>query len=64
MLNKVWFWLLVIGILYGFGKGAWQSYAPPAAKRRSGAAADQRAGSHCHRNRPRRDGQAAQSGDN
>jgi spore maturation protein A len=32
VLNKVWFWLLVIGILYGFGKGAWQSYSsPPAA---------------------------------
>lgn len=31
MLNKVWFWLLVVGILYGFGKGAWQSYAPPTA---------------------------------
>ncbi|MEX2092761.1 MAG: nucleoside recognition domain-containing protein [Pirellulales bacterium] len=29
MLNKVWFWLLVVGILYGFGKGAWQSYLPP-----------------------------------
>jgi spore maturation protein A len=29
VLNKVWFGLLVIGILYGFGKGAWQSYAPP-----------------------------------
>lgn len=32
MLNKVWFWLLLVGILYGFGKGAWQSWnAPPAA---------------------------------
>lgn len=29
MLNKVWFWLLVIGIVYGFGKGTWQSYFPP-----------------------------------
>ena len=29
MLNKVWFWLLLVGILYGFGKGAWQSYSPP-----------------------------------
>lgn len=25
MLNKVWFWLLLVGILYGFGKGAWES---------------------------------------
>lgn len=35
MLNKVWFWLLLVGILYGFGKGAWQSWSarevgPPA----------------------------------
>jgi spore maturation protein A len=29
MLNKVWFGLLVVGILYGFGKGAWQSCYPP-----------------------------------
>jgi spore maturation protein A len=26
MLNKIWFWMLVIGILYGFGKGAWNSW--------------------------------------
>jgi spore maturation protein A len=25
MLNKIWFWLLCIGILYGFAKGAYQS---------------------------------------
>lgn len=25
MLNKIWFWLLCIGILYGFGKAAYQS---------------------------------------
>lgn len=25
MLNKVWFWLLLVGILYGFGKGTWES---------------------------------------
>jgi len=25
VLNKVWFWLLLVGILYGFGKGAWES---------------------------------------
>ena len=31
MLNKVLFWLLLVGILYGFGKGAWQSYLPPPA---------------------------------
>jgi spore maturation protein A len=31
VLNKVWFWLLAIGILYGFGKGAWQSFAAPEA---------------------------------
>ena len=29
MLNKVWFWLLLVGILYGFGKGAWQSFLQP-----------------------------------
>jgi len=29
VLNKVWFWLLVVGILYGFGKGAWQNFSPP-----------------------------------
>ena len=26
MLNKIWFWLLLIGILYGFGKSAVQSW--------------------------------------
>jgi spore maturation protein A len=26
MLNKIWFWMLVIGILYGFSKGAWNSW--------------------------------------
>ena len=25
-LNKIWFALLLIGILYGFGKGTWNSY--------------------------------------
>lgn len=30
MLNKIWFALLAIGILYGFGKGAWNSYHRPA----------------------------------
>lgn len=25
MLNKIWFWLLFIGIVYGFGKGAYRS---------------------------------------
>jgi spore maturation protein A len=27
VLNKVWFWLLLVGILYGLGKGAWQSWS-------------------------------------
>lgn len=31
MLNKIWFWLLCIGIVYGFGKAAYQSKFPPAA---------------------------------
>jgi spore maturation protein A len=32
MLNKIWFALLVIGIVYGFGKGAWRQWnGPPAA---------------------------------
>ncbi len=29
MLNKVWFWLLCIGILYGFAKASYQSLYPP-----------------------------------
>jgi spore maturation protein A len=29
MLNKIWFWLLCIGIIYGFCKGAYQSVLPP-----------------------------------
>jgi len=29
MLNKIWFWLLFIGILYGFGKAAYQTRFPP-----------------------------------
>jgi spore maturation protein A len=29
MLNKVWFWLLCIGILYGLAKGGWESAYPP-----------------------------------
>lgn len=41
MLNKVWFWLLLVGILYGFGKGAWQSWsAPEAAPPVAAASAD------------------------
>ncbi len=28
MLNKIWFWLLLIGIVYGFGKAAWNSFSP------------------------------------
>ena len=27
MLNKVWFWLLCIGIVYGFARGSYQSLA-------------------------------------
>ncbi|TWT78445.1 Spore maturation protein A [Posidoniimonas polymericola] len=30
MLNRIWFWLLFIGIVYGFGKGVVESYFPPA----------------------------------
>lgn len=29
MLNKIWFWLLLVGILYGFGKGAYNSWSHP-----------------------------------
>jgi spore maturation protein A len=31
VLNKVWCWLLLVGILYGLAKGAWQSFSLPAA---------------------------------
>lgn len=31
MLNKIWFWLLCIGIVYGFCKAAYQTKYPPAA---------------------------------
>jgi spore maturation protein A len=31
MLNKIWFWLLCIGIVYGFCKAAYQSSFPPQA---------------------------------
>ena len=31
MLNKIWFWLLLIGILYGFGKAAVRTAIGPAA---------------------------------
>lgn len=31
MLNKIWFWLLCIGILYGFAKASYQSIFPPRA---------------------------------
>lgn len=30
MLNRIWFWLLFIGIIYGFGKGVYSSYYPEA----------------------------------
>jgi spore maturation protein A len=30
MLNKIWFWLLLLGIVYGFGKASWRAvHAPP-----------------------------------
>ena len=29
MLNKIWFWLLCIGIVYGFAKASYQSIVPP-----------------------------------
>lgn len=38
MLNKVWFGLLLVGILYGFGKGAWQSWTAPPVDRPAAAA--------------------------
>src|SRR6185503_20037222 len=31
MLNKIWFWLLCIGIVYGFCKAAYQTKYPPQA---------------------------------
>ena len=31
MLNKIWFWLLCIGIVYGFCKAAYQTKYPPPA---------------------------------
>lgn len=31
MLNKIWFGLLVIGLLYGLGKGAWRASLPGSA---------------------------------
>src|SRR5947207_1331912 len=31
MLNKIWFWLLCIGIVYGFCKAAYQTQFPPQA---------------------------------
>lgn len=37
MLNKVWFWLVLVGIVYGFGKGAYQEVAD----RRAAPAVDQ-----------------------
>jgi spore maturation protein SpmA len=33
MLNKIWFGMLVIGIVYGFGKGAWNSWEGNSAAR-------------------------------
>jgi spore maturation protein A len=42
MLNKIWFWLLVIGIVYGFSKGAWRQWnGPPVVAADAAAAAEQ-----------------------
>ncbi len=38
MLNKIWFWLLLVGILYGFGKSAVQSWRLEPEAVKSGAA--------------------------
>jgi spore maturation protein A len=37
VLNKVWFWLLCIGVVYGFAKGCYQSAYPPALADRAAA---------------------------
>ncbi len=45
MLNKIWFWLLFIGLVYGFGKGAYRAVVrwstPPAATATSPVAESQ-----------------------
>lgn len=41
MLNKIWFWMLVIGILYGFSKGAWNTWEGRSAADSAPAAATQ-----------------------
>jgi spore maturation protein A len=38
MLNKIWFGLLCIGLVYGFGKATYQSIYPPAAPPAAGEA--------------------------
>jgi spore maturation protein A len=35
MLNKIWFWLLCIGLVYGFCKSAYQTQFPPPTTQRS-----------------------------
>jgi spore maturation protein A len=40
MLNKIWFWLLLIGILYGFGKAAIRTAIGPAAESAASSATD------------------------
>ncbi len=40
MLNKIWFWLLCIGIIYGFCKAAYQTKFPPPATSTTAATAD------------------------
>jgi spore maturation protein A len=40
MLNKIWFWLLLIGILYGFGKAAVRTAIGPTAEPAASSATD------------------------
>jgi spore maturation protein A len=40
MLNKIWFAMLVIGIVYGFAKGAWNSWSGNSAAASQAAAAE------------------------
>lgn len=41
MLNKIWFAMLVIGIVYGFAKGAWNSWSGHSAAATQAAATEQ-----------------------
>ncbi len=40
MLNKIWFWMLLIGILYGFGKAAYRTAVPADAPQTTTAPAE------------------------